>query len=273
MKNKDTKVYAKRLAVEADLLRNLTHPNIIGFRAFEESLDGRFNLCMEAMTTSLGDLLEKRHDAKGGPLEVRKIHQLGFDVCKALNYLHNEALLIHGDIKSFNILVKGDFAICKLCDFGVSIRIKKDGLLDFDKNPAATYTGTDLWSAPEVFEEDETLISTKSEIFSFGLVLYETITLCPPHTLEMVLVKKSLNFDNMEEEEELKKVEDDDEDETDYMVGTRPLFPDDILTTLTEDYDDILQIFHICTDDYPEKRPDAAKLERIFEELSIIVID
>lgn len=269
-KNKDSKIYAKRLAVEAEILRSLTHPNIIGFRAFEESLDGRYNLCMEAMTTSLGDLLEKRHDAKLGPLEIRKIHQLGFNISKALKYLHKEAMLLHGDIKSFNILIKGDFVICKLCDFGVSIPIKKDGLIDFDKNPAANYTGTDLWSAPEVFEEDETLISTKSEIFSFGLVLYETITLCPPHTLEMEAVKKSLDFDD----EKLKEEDDeDDEYETDYMVGTRPLFPNEILTTLSGDYDNILQIFHICTDDFPEKRPSASKLTRIFEELNVIVID
>jgi PDZ-binding kinase len=225
---------------------------------------------MEAMTTSLGDLLEKRHDSQLGPLEIRKINTLGYDISKALNYLHNEALILHGDMKSFNVLVKGDFAICKLCDFGVSIYIKKDGMIDFDKNPAAQYTGTDLWSAPEVFEEDSLLVSTKSEIFSFGLVFYETLTLCPPHTLEMAASKRALNFDDLsEDEDELLDMEEDDEP----MCGTRPLFPDDILTKLTEDYDDILHIFHTCTDEHPEKRPSAKKLEKIFEELNIIVID
>lgn len=230
----------------------------------------RFLLCMEAMTSSLGDILEKRHDSNLGPLEVRKINTLGFDISKALNYLHNEALLLHGDMKSFNILVKGDFGICKLCDFGVSIYIKNDGLIDFDKNPAAVYTGTDLWSAPEVFEEDSMLVSTKSEIFSFGLVFYETLTLCPPHTLEMAAAKRALNFDDTTDE-----IDESIEDEEDYepMCGSRPLFPDDILTKLTEDYDDILHIFHICTDENPEKRPSADKLEKIFEELNIIVID
>lgn len=225
---------------------------------------------MEACTTSLGDLLEKRHDAKLGPLEIRKIHTLGWDISKALNYLHNEALLLHGDMKSFNILIKGDFAICKLCDFGVSIYIKKDGLIDFDKNPAAVYTGTDLWSAPEVFEEDSMLVSTKSEIFSFGLVFYETLVLCPPHTLEMAANKKALNFDEVSDEEELVE---DEEDDDEPMIGTRPSFPDDFLSQLTEDYDDILHIFHVCTDEEPEKRPTADKLEKIFEELNIIVID
>lgn len=100
---------------------------------------------MEACNTSLGNLLEERFENKRGPLEVAKINTLGLDISKALNYLHNEALLMHGDMKSFNILIKGNFAICKLCDFGVSLTVKKDGLLDFDKDPKAHYVGTDLW--------------------------------------------------------------------------------------------------------------------------------
>lgn len=264
--NKNLKTYSKRLKFESEILRSLSHINIVGFRAYEETPDGRFNLCMEALETSLGDLLEKRHDEKLGPLEVRKINTLGWDISKALNYLHNEVMILHGDLKSFNILIKGDFAICKLCDFGVSLHIKKDGLIDFDKNPEAVYTGTDLWSAPEVFEEDMQLVSTKSEIFSFGLIFYECLVLCPPHTLEMAATKKALNFDELSDEEQ-------EEDEGEVLCGTRPLFPDDILSKLTEDYDDILHIFHVCTLDDFEKRPSAKKLEKIFEELNIIVID
>lgn len=119
---------------------------------------------MEACTSSLGDLLETRHGESLGPLEPEKINIMGYDISKALNYLHNEAMLLHGDIKSFNILIKGDFAVCKLCDFGVSMPIKADGLLDFEKKPSANYVGTDLWNAPEVFEEEAELISTKSEM-------------------------------------------------------------------------------------------------------------
>ena len=225
---------------------------------------------MEAMTISLGDLLEKRFDAKLGPMEVTKIHVLGWHISKALNYLHNEALIIHGDMKSFNILIKGDFVVCKLCDFGVSIHIKKDGNVDLDKYPAAHYTGTDLWSAPEVFEEDPSLVTVKSEIFSFGLVLYETLALSPPHTLEITDAKKALNFDDEENEGE-EAVSDEEDDEP--MVGTRPFFPNDFWSKISEDHYDVVHLFHSCTEDDPEDRPTAEKLEKIFEELNIIVID
>lgn len=217
---------------------------------------------MEACTVSLGNLLEDRSEGGFGPLEPKKINKMGFDISKALNYLHHEALLLHGDMKSFNILIKGDFAICKLCDFGVSIPVKADGLIDFEKQPNADFVGTDLWNAPEVFEEDAALISTKTEIFSFGLVLYECIALCPPHTLEMAAAdpKKALNFDDDGSDEE--------EDDLDFMVGTRPLFPDEM--KLSDDYNDILQLFHICTDENPESRPDAKELENIFQQLTSV---
>lgn len=218
---------------------------------------------MEACTTSLGSLLEERFSDALGPLEIYKINIMGSDISQALNYLHNEALILHGDMKSFNVLIKGDFTICKLCDFGVSVPIKQDGMLDFDKKPSADYVGTDLWNAPEVFEEDAALISTKSEIFSFGLVLFECIALVPPHTVQMGNSKKALDFDKIDVEEAAE--DDEDEDDLDFMVGTRPLFAADM--KLPETYNDILQVFYICTDENPEDRPEAKDLERIFGEL------
>lgn len=220
---------------------------------------------MEACEASLGDLIENRFGEKLGPLETNKIITMGNDISKALSYLHYEALLLHGDLKSFNILIKGDFSICKLCDFGVSIPIKVDGLIDFEKKPEANYIGTDLWNAPEVFEEEAELISTKTEIFSFGLVFYECITLSPPHMLEMKSdPKKALDFEDVEDEKEV-ETEDSFEDDLDFMVGTRPLFPEDM--KLPESYNDILQVFHLCTEEMPEDRPDAKRLEIIFREM------
>ncbi|XP_055615418.1 uncharacterized protein LOC129761704 [Toxorhynchites rutilus septentrionalis] len=171
-----------RLVEEANILKNLSHPNIIGYRGFDTLEAGKKYIAMEYCNTSLGDLLEKRYDQNLGPLEVPKIERMALDILKALDYLHTEALILHGDLKSFNILVKNDFEICKLCDFGVSLPLTKDGFLDTEKRKDAQYVGTGIWSAPEVLEEDITLISSKADIFSFGLVIFETIALLPPHT-------------------------------------------------------------------------------------------
>lgn len=226
--------------------------------------DGRYNLAMEACTNSLGNILEDRYAKAMGPLEVSKINVMGFDISKALNYLHNDALLLHGDMKSFNILVKGDFVICKLCDFGVSLPLRADGFIDTEKKENAEFVGTELWNAPEVFEEDTSLISTKSEIFSFGLCIYETIALVPPHTLEMV-IPKALDFDENDESMNDKSLSDEEDEEIDYMAGTRPLFAIDM--KLPESYNDILHVFYICTEEDPERRPSVKQLENIFMEM------
>lgn len=59
---------------------------------------------------------------------------MSLDVCKALDYLHTQALILHGDLKSFNVLIKGDFELCKLCDFGVSVPLNAEGYLDLKNN-------------------------------------------------------------------------------------------------------------------------------------------
>lgn len=176
------KLFGDRLTEEADILKNLNHPNIVGYRGFDNLEAGKEYIAMEYCNTSLGDLLQARYNQGLGPLETRKIQRMALDTLNALDYLHTEALILHGDLKSFNILVKNDFEICKLCDFGVSLPLTKEGFLDTEKKKDAQYVGTGIWSAPEVLEEDVTLISSKADIFSFGLVVYETITLLPPHT-------------------------------------------------------------------------------------------
>lgn len=108
------------------------------------------------------------------------------DILKALDYLHTTAKVLHGDIKSFNVLVKNAFSICKLCDFGVSLPLNEDGFVDLERKPDAKYIGTSLWCAPEaLIDDNEVNISYKADIFSFGLVLYECIALIPPHSWAM----------------------------------------------------------------------------------------
>ncbi|XP_053698236.1 lymphokine-activated killer T-cell-originated protein kinase homolog isoform X2 [Sabethes cyaneus] len=176
------KLFGQRLTDEATILRQLDHPNIVGYRGFDSLDAGQEYIAMEYCNTSLGDLLEQRYEQKLGPLEAPKVKRMALDTLNALNYLHTEALILHGDLKSFNILVKDDFEVCKLCDFGVSLPLNKEGYLDTEKKKDAQYVGTGIWSAPEVLEEDVSLISSKADIFSFGLVIYETIALLPPHT-------------------------------------------------------------------------------------------
>lgn len=44
----------------------------------------------------------------------------------SLQYLHNEKLLLHGDMKSCNVVIKGDFETVKICDVGVSLQLDEN---------------------------------------------------------------------------------------------------------------------------------------------------
>ncbi|XP_055326134.1 lymphokine-activated killer T-cell-originated protein kinase [Sitodiplosis mosellana] len=179
-RNKD-EVISSRLLAEANILKSLDHPNIVGYRGSKTLNDERVILAMETCDTSLGDLIEQRDELSAGPLEPPKILKVCIDICNALDYLHTKANLLHGDLKSYNVLIKNSFEQCKLCDFGVSLPLNSEGFVDLEKNPKARYVGTDIYSAPEVFYAPPQDISSKCDIFSFGLIIFECLTLRPPH--------------------------------------------------------------------------------------------
>ncbi len=98
----------ERLRNEANILKTLNHPNIVGFRAFLCTPDGRECLAMEKCHISLGDLIEGR---EGDPFPPEIPLKVATEIAKALDYIHNVVHLLHGDIKSHNILIKGNFLL------------------------------------------------------------------------------------------------------------------------------------------------------------------
>jgi len=255
----------ERLTYEAQILRQLDHPAIVGFRDLVDDQLGRKCLAMEDGETSLGDVLELRLEQEEGPYPFSLLKKMCLDISSALKYLHTEAMILHGDLKSFNILVKGE--VFKLCDFGVAVPINKDGFVDIVKHPSAVYTGTDMWSAPEVFDEEQSLIGTKSEIFCFGLVIYECLTNSPPHTFgghtisehkdSVITIKDSIISVKDSDDEK----EDESEDESELSIfkkaGTRPELPDELIP---EEYNRMVGLFFNCTHAEPEKRPSASEI-------------
>ncbi|CAL4069449.1 unnamed protein product, partial [Meganyctiphanes norvegica] len=230
--------YTKRLNAEAKLLKTLKHPNIIGYRSYSTSTDGTICLAMEASEKSLADLIEQRSEKDFGPFPAKTILKVCHEMCQGLNYLHNNCHLLHGDLKSANILVTGDFDQVKLCDFGVALKLDKKGN---QANKKEYYIGTECWSAPEAVIGDT--ISHKTDMFAFGLVLWEMISLSAPHI-------DKLNFDDSVSEEQ-------NEEEFQNALGQRPTLPD---TDLDDSYLPVLEIFYVCTEQDPMKRPSAKQI-------------
>ncbi|XP_059045243.1 lymphokine-activated killer T-cell-originated protein kinase-like [Achroia grisella] len=244
---KQHKVYSERITIEAELLQRMSHPNIVGFRAFSKTKT--LYLGMEACDVSLGDLIEKRVEDSGEPFTPKQILKVATDIASALDYLHTKMQLLHGDMKSYNVLVNGDFVVCKLCDFGVTLPLDENGVFDKQHAGKAVYFGTEAWSAPEVIHGGE--ISNKTDIWPLGLTLWEMMAMMPPHTQieDDTLDDSVVNLDDSAASME------DDFFSEDY--GTRPLVPVNI-SEMT--YAEPLTLFCCCTETLPSLRPSAATL-------------
>jgi len=248
--NKENQDFSKRLLKEADILRELKHPNIIGFRTITKAVDGTWCLAMEKAEHSLMDLIEERLDTDQGPFLPEEIRCVGFDIAKALNYLHTDQLLMHGDIKSANVLIFGKFALAKLCDFGVALKLKDT---DGETVPNSYYIGTEAWTAPEIIGvdvvEEEVVVTNKADIFSYGLTIWEMLSLSLPHS----------DLLDMTEMSDISSSSDETGNEEIYReaLGSRPPLPN---LPYEPDYKNAVTVFIAATEEDPSRRPQAAEL-------------
>ncbi|KAL4709115.1 hypothetical protein ACJJTC_015654 [Scirpophaga incertulas] len=243
---KPCKVYTERLKQEADLLQRMSHPNIVGFRAFSKTKI--LYLGMEACDLSLGDMIEKKVEDNPEPFTTKQILKVALDISKALDYIHTKIQILHGDMKSYNILVNGDFQICKLCDFGVTVPLDENGVFDQERAGKAVYFGTEAWSAPEVIHGGT--ITTKTDIWPLGLTFWEMMALTPPHTqLDETMNDSVDDLNNTDGSEQV-----------DYFCekyGTRPPVPAYISES---EYAHPLALFFCCTETSASMRPHASHL-------------
>lgn len=179
---------SERLALEASILKQLHHPNIVGFRAISGSVDGGLCLAMEDCEKALEDIIEEKAFLEED-FAYDEVLKVSWAIANALSYIHNENKLLHGDIKSGNVLIRGDFEAVKLCDFGVALRLKDD--LSGLKNPGDKYIGTEPWKCKEALEGG--VITDKADIFAFGLLIWEMLALNVPH-VDLLAGTNSMNF-------------------------------------------------------------------------------
>jgi len=160
------KIRSKRKALdEAEVLRGLSHSNIVKFEGLAESSeDNSVSLYLELLNQNLWDfILEKGKQV----LSYRVFLHITLQVASALEYLHAN-LVVHHDLKPHDILVNDNF-LTKLCDFGSSVQMKDvfflaDGL----------GKGTTPYCAPEIFLMQK--YDYKIDIYSFGVVMWCMLT-------------------------------------------------------------------------------------------------
>jgi tRNA A-37 threonylcarbamoyl transferase component Bud32/tetratricopeptide (TPR) repeat protein len=164
---------AGRFRRERQILARLQHPNIAAVHDGGTSDDGRPYLVMELID---GEPLDRYCASRA--LSLRERVALMRTVCDAVHHAH-QALVVHRDLKPGNILVGRDGAP-KLLDFGIAKLLANDDT--GEDRPTATLLPllTPEYASPEQVRGQP--ITTASDVYSLGVVLYELLTGGSPYT-------------------------------------------------------------------------------------------
>ena len=151
----------------------LQHPNIIPAMDFFQ-VEGRSFLVMRYVE---GENLEARLNKNNPALTLKEVQSISSDILNALDYAHSKGV-VHRDVKPSNMLLDPNGRVL-LMDFGIALALTEEQRL----TRTNTSMGTPDYMSPEQITRPLE-VDFRSDIYSFGCVLYAMLSGNPPFSSE-----------------------------------------------------------------------------------------
>ena len=157
-----------RFMREAQVVAKLNHPNIVSIYDIGKEDEKQFFVLEFVDGMSVRELLGTYPD---GRCDMQTVLRVSIDVCSALEYAHSQGVL-HRDVKPENILISEE-GTAKLMDFGLARMLGQPSITQ-----EGIIVGTVAYVAPEIALGKGA--DVRSDLYSFGAVLYEMVAGKPP---------------------------------------------------------------------------------------------
>jgi len=165
-----------RFQREAEVLASLNHPNIAAIYDLEEAQGSKFLVLELVDGETLADRLER------GAIPIEEALEIAKHICEALEAAHEKGI-IHRDLKPANVKITSDGKV-KVLDFGLAKAMENTvaratlsnspTLISMAATNAGVIIGTAAYMSPEQAKGFQ--VDARSDVFSFGSVLYELLT-------------------------------------------------------------------------------------------------
>src|SRR5437762_8155264 len=163
-----SKAHLKRFRREAEAAASLDHPSIVPIHEVGE----RDGSCYFSMNFVEGGQLDEV--VRDGPMSTRQAAELIVKIARTVHYAHEHGIL-HRDIKPGNILLdaKGE---PHLTDFGLARLVESESTVTCTME----VLGTPSYIAPEQAVGNNAAVSSATDVYGLGAVLYQLLTGQPP---------------------------------------------------------------------------------------------